>query len=73
MERLSNVFNIIAVKTSNRNSSVISHINRKFFTESLDFLGVKSGKGKHTHLVGDVIPITLGTRIDKVGLKLLSH
>ena len=59
MESLSNSFNIASVETSNRDSTILGHIDCMFLSKNVYLLNVQTGVGKHTDLGGDVVPVKL--------------
>lgn len=57
MEGFSDVFNIFGVESSDRDTSVIGHVNRVLFSQNVNLFQVESSESKHTDLVSDMVPV----------------
>lgn len=73
MEGTSNVVHVVSVETSNRDSSVLSHVDGVLLSELVDHVLVEASEGEHTNLRSDVVPVVLIATSLKTSLQSSSH
>lgn len=73
MEPFGHIGNVSRVKSSNRNSSIFGHIDGVFFSKSQNLFFVEAGVGKHTDLIGNMVPVFGGPLFNNMFFELSSH
>mmetsp|Transcript_3330 Transcript_3330/g.4223 ORF Transcript_3330/g.4223 Transcript_3330/m.4223 type:complete len:226 (+) Transcript_3330:99-776(+) len=73
VESISDIVNIVCVHTSDRNTSVHSHIDTVFLTEFVNLVSVQASVSEHTDLRGHMAPVVLITSISKSFSQGISH
>jgi len=62
-DALCDVVDILGGDTTNRDTSVLSHVNAALLNHSFALLEGKTSEGEHANLSGDVRPVSLNTSL----------
>jgi len=73
LDSISNVFNVLGVKTSHGDSARLDQVDVVFLGEELTLFSIQSGEREHTNLVGNVIPVSGASIINQSLLEGISH
>jgi hypothetical protein len=70
---LSQVVDVVAGDTGNRDSAVLGEVDGVLFGQLLNLLRLETGVGEHADLVGDVGPVVLGAERLELATEELAH
>jgi len=73
VESWGNSFDVSSIKTSNRNSTICSHIDTMVVSKLINLSNIKTSIGEHTDLRCNVSPVVFITQRSKVLYKCCSH
>ena len=73
LDTVGNVIDVLGGDTTDRDSSVLGHVDVMLLNHSLRLLDSKSSEREHTNLGGDVRPISLGSVLLERSAKSFSH
>jgi hypothetical protein len=63
VDALGQVVDVLGGHASHRNAAILGQVNAEFFAQAGALFGVHAGEAEHADLVGDVLPVSLGSEI----------
>lgn len=73
MESFSNIINVLGVQTTERNSTICSHVNVMLILQFINLFGGQTSVSEHTNLVGHMTPVMSASSSLQLGNQSCSH